>query len=75
MVTHQGVESFERIRRIRRCGIVGVDVSLLEEVCHRGWALRLQKTTRAPMLHSLPVHQDATLSYYSSTMSTSIPPP
>ena len=25
---------------IRRCGLVGIGVALLEEVCHRGWALR-----------------------------------
>lgn len=30
------VELFERIKMIRRCGIVGVGVGLLEEVYHWG---------------------------------------
>lgn len=36
MISHQGVELFERIRRTRRCGLVGMGVALLEEVCLEG---------------------------------------
>lgn len=31
------------LRRVRRRGLAGVGVALLEEVCRWGWALRLQK--------------------------------
>ena len=37
---------FERIRRIRRCGLVG-------EACHYVWALRLLKTMLSPETFSL----------------------
>jgi hypothetical protein len=36
MSSHQGVELFERIKRIG-------GVTLLEEVCHWNWTLRFQK--------------------------------
>ena len=32
MLSHQGVILFERIRRMRRCGLVGVGVAFLGEV-------------------------------------------
>ena len=34
MLSQQGVKPFAKIIRIRRWGLVGVDVALLEEVCH-----------------------------------------
>ena len=36
MFSDQGVELSERNRRTRKCGLVGGDVTLLEEVCHCG---------------------------------------
>ena len=39
---------------IRRGYLVGVDVALLEEVCHYGWALRSQMRRLGPVSHSLP---------------------
>jgi hypothetical protein len=43
MLSHQGVERSDRIRRIRRWDIVGVGVALLEKMCPWGWALRFPK--------------------------------
>ena len=43
MFSHQKVASVKRITRIRRCGLVGVGVVLLKDMCHCGWALRFQK--------------------------------
>ena len=38
------------------CGLVGVGVVLLEEVCHWGWDLRFQKPRPGPVsLSLLPV--------------------
>jgi hypothetical protein len=37
---YQGMILFEKIRRIKRCGLIGVGVALLEKVYHWGWALR-----------------------------------
>jgi hypothetical protein len=33
MLSYQVVETFETIRRIRRCGVIGVGVAFLEGVC------------------------------------------
>jgi hypothetical protein len=45
--------------RFRRCGIVEVDVALLEKVCHWGWGLRFQKPTLCLVSICLPfVDQD-----------------
>jgi hypothetical protein len=41
-ISHQEVAPF----RIRKCGLVGVGATLLEEVCHWGWVLRFQKLPR-----------------------------
>jgi hypothetical protein len=48
-----------------RCGPVGVGVALLEEVCHWGRALRLQKLKAGPVSHLLfllPANPDVELS-------------
>jgi hypothetical protein len=45
-----GVIVFERIR----CGLVGVGVALLKEVCHWGRALRFQNLKPGPVVVSLP---------------------
>ena len=37
------------LRRIKRCGLVGVNVALLEEMCHSGWALKFQKAKPGPV--------------------------
>jgi hypothetical protein len=61
MLSHEEVALFERIRRIRRCGLVGVDVAL-KEVCHWRWAF------------SLPTDQDVALSYcFRTTCATVLP--
>ena len=36
----------------RRCGLAGVDVVLLEKVCHWGWTLRFQKLKPGPVSFS-----------------------
>jgi hypothetical protein len=48
MLSYQGVELFERIRRIRRCDLIGIGVTLLEEV--HDWRLDLgfQKPSPGP---------------------------
>lgn len=38
-----------------RCDFFGVGVTLLEEVCHCGWALGFQKPKPGPVLFSLLV--------------------
>jgi hypothetical protein len=43
----QGVALFERIRRIRQPGFIGVGVASLREVCHWRWALRIQSPGQA----------------------------
>jgi hypothetical protein len=46
-----------------RCGLVGVGVTLLEEMCHWGWALRSQMIKPGSMAHSLvPADPDIELS-------------
>jgi hypothetical protein len=42
-----------KIRRIGRCGLVGVGVVLLREVCHWGLALRFQTLTPGSVPYSL----------------------
>ena len=58
-ISHQGVTLFERIRRIKSCGLVGRTVLL-------GWALRLQKSlslsVSVSVSVSLPMDQDVELS-------------
>ena len=39
---------------IMRCGLIGLGVTLLEEVCHWGWALRFQVLKPDPVSLSLP---------------------
>jgi hypothetical protein len=54
---------------IRRSGFAGVDVALLEEVCHCGWALEFQKPSLVPVVFSLPVagrSRCRILSYFSA---------
>ena len=43
MLSHQGVELFDCIRRIKRYSLVGVGVVLMEEMCPWEWALGLKK--------------------------------
>jgi hypothetical protein len=38
---------------IRKCGLVGVVVALLEEVCHCGWAFEVSNAQTQPSLHTL----------------------
>ena len=63
MLSHQRVELFERIRRIRKCGLVGIKMSLGV----RGQALRFEKSILGQCL-SLPANSDVILCYCSSTM-------
>ena len=53
MLTHHEVVPFEKIRRVRRCGLVRVGTALLEEVCHRGWTLGFQNQVRPSLSVSL----------------------
>ena len=48
-LSHHGVAL---LRRIRMCGLIGVDVALLKEVHHwgRGWALSFQKSKPGSVL-------------------------
>ena len=55
MLSHQGVELFDRIRRIRRCGLVGGNVSL-------GVGFEVSKTCVRPSLCLLLTDQDVALS-------------
>jgi hypothetical protein len=50
---------------VRRCGLVAVDMNLLEEVCHWRMALRFQK----------PKPGSVSLSISSSPPSLPLPPP
>jgi hypothetical protein len=62
---------------LRRCGLMGVGVALLEEVCHWGWALRFQILKPSPVWHSLPAayrSRCTTLSFFSSTTPACMPP-
>jgi hypothetical protein len=57
---------------IRRCGFVGIGVALLEEMCHWGWALGLQKPSPGLVpfsLHAAYRSRQRTLSFFPSTMS------
>ena len=49
MLSHQEVELFEGIRRIKGCGLGG-GVALLEEVWHWEWALGVSKAHARPSL-------------------------
>ena len=57
----------------RRCGLVGVDVVLMEEVCHYRGGLQdliyVQATSNETVYFLLPSEQDV-----ASTMSLCIPP-
>lgn len=64
------MELFARIRRTRRCGLIGVGVALLEEVFPCGVGFEVSKAMPGPVSLSLPVDQDVVLSYCSSTIST-----
>lgn len=55
---------FDRIIRIRRCGLVGVDVDLFEEMCHCA-DFEVSKACARFSL-SLPKYQDLASSYGSS---------
>jgi hypothetical protein len=74
---------FERITRIKSYALVGVEVALLEELCHCGWALKFQKpsqasTTPTPASVSVslswPVTQDVAISYCSSAIHATLLP-
>jgi hypothetical protein len=62
-----------RIKRIRRCGLVGGGVpcwrrcALLEEVCHWGWDLGIQNLKPGSISLSAYGSGCRTLSYFSST--------
>jgi hypothetical protein len=60
MLSHQGVILFERIRRMRRCGLVGVGVAFLGEV-----GFEASKAHSNPLFPStsLPKDQDVSPSY------------
>jgi hypothetical protein len=58
------VALFERIRRIRRCGLVGGSVSL-----RVGFEV---SEAQAKPKETLPVEQDVALNYFSSTMSATM---
>ena len=69
------------IGTIGSCGLVGVGVALLEEVCHWGWALGFQKPKPGALSLSLLSASPAVcqsrcrhLSYLSSTRSACILP-
>jgi hypothetical protein len=47
MLSYYGVALFERIRM---CGIAGVGVALLEEMCHWWWALSFKSPSHAQWL-------------------------
>ena len=59
MLGHQGVALFERIS----------GMSLLEEICQWGWALRFQNLMPSPdFLFQLPGFECRILSYFSTTL-------
>ena len=58
MLSHQGVELFEGIRRIKKYGLVGES--------HLVWSLKFQKLITIPESLSLPMDQVVVLSYYFS---------
>ena len=67
MFSHQGVELFEKIRRIGRCSLVGGNMSL-------GVDFEVFKAhTRPRVFLSLPVDQNVALSYCSSARSSAMP--
>jgi hypothetical protein len=43
---------------VRRCGLFGVGMALLEKVCHSRWALGFQKLKVGPVSLSLPAACD-----------------
>jgi hypothetical protein len=51
------------LRRIRRCGLVGISVALLEEVCPWKWTSRFQKLITGPVFCSEFMKQGVVLSY------------
>lgn len=67
MLSNQGVELFGRIKRIRRGDLVGGSVS--------PWVgSEVSKALTGPRLAvSLPVHQDAALSYTNTMPATMLP--
>ena len=65
MLSHQGVALFEMIRRIRRYGLVGIDLALFKEVCHFRVSIEVSKGHARPSLClslSLPADPDVKLS-------------
>ena len=64
---------------IRRCGLVGVSVVFFwGEVWHCRWPLRFQELQPNPVPLSLPAacwYRCRTLSYFSRTMASYMPPP
>lgn len=67
MLIYLGVELFEGIRRIRRCGLVRESVSL-----GAGFEVRIPWQVQS---FPLSADQDAVLSYCSSAMSAAMPLP
>lgn len=67
MISHQGVALFDKIRQIKRHGLV-------EEVCH--WREQKKNSKAQFILISLPllVDQGIALNYFSSAMVTSVLP-
>lgn len=62
---------------IGRCGLPGVGVTLLDDVCHWGRVLRSQMLMPCPRWHSPPAvcrSRDRALSSFCSTMSACVPP-
>lgn len=59
MLKHEGVALLERIKRIRMCGFIGGSVS-------PGAGLEVSTVQTKPRV-SLPMDQDVTLNYHSST--------
>ena len=47
-LNERGLHMFIESESIRRCGLAGVGVALLEEVCHSGWALGFQMLRSGP---------------------------
>ena len=68
-----GIGEWHYLRRIRRCGLVGVGVALLEEICHRELGFEVSKAQARPSATLLPIDPDVVLSYYSSTSPASQP--
>lgn len=72
MLSHHTVELFARTGRVTECGLVGVGVSLLEEVYHWEWALSFQKSIAGSGSAFLTVNQGVALS---CCPTTSLHPP